>query len=306
MKNLHKGDRGPDVLALQKSLITAGYRLKPDAHFGDNTDIALRSYQNKKGLLPDGIAGPDTCKVLACTDKPNVALSSPMFNRLIALLGGTVMGAAMRAQHNPQSQNQGSLHPVHLHTSENGLKFIFTGEAQPGVSNVLHWPGGSSGVTLGPGYDMGGRTALKISVDLQKVGVPKVAAEKAAEAAGLKGVQAAQFVKNNNGLIKLKDEEQEFALLRRIVPGYEKMVQSAITIDLFQHQFDALVSFAYNPSGRFRRVTGLINQGEVKEALQLINGANTSGGMEMKGLTNRRKREVALYLYNDYGALRHI
>ena len=125
MKPLRKGDRGPDVLALQKSLITAGYRLKPDAHFGDNTDIALRSYQNKKGLLPDGIAGPDTCKVLACTDKPNVALSSPMFNRLIALFGGTVMGAAMRAQHIPSSQYQVSRHPAHLRTSEKGLDFIW-------------------------------------------------------------------------------------------------------------------------------------------------------------------------------------
>ena len=77
MKPLHKGDRGPEVLALQKKLIATGYRLNADAHFGNNTDNALRAYQKKKGLIPDGIAGADTCKVLECTDKPNSTCSLP-------------------------------------------------------------------------------------------------------------------------------------------------------------------------------------------------------------------------------------
>jgi hypothetical protein len=37
-----------------------------------------------------------------------------------------------------------------LTISEQGLWFIFRREAQADVSNHLHWPGGSSGVTLGP------------------------------------------------------------------------------------------------------------------------------------------------------------
>ena len=96
----------------------------------------------------------------------------------------------------------------------------------------------------------------------------------------------------------------ERALLKHIVPEYEGRVRRAISIDLFQHQFDALVSFAYNSSGRFSRVTGLINRGEVKEALQLVNGANILNGKISAGLTHRRGREVALYLYNEYGVLR--
>jgi hypothetical protein len=46
--------------------------------------------------------------------------------------------------------------------SANGLTFLYNREAQKGVSNKPHWPGGSSGVTLGPGYDLGHRTAAQI------------------------------------------------------------------------------------------------------------------------------------------------
>ena len=229
-----------------------------------------------------------------------------MFNRLIARLGGTVMGAAMRAQEIPTSQNHGSRHPVHLRTSEKGLRFIYTGETQPGVSNVLHWPTGeNSGVTLGPGYDMGGRTKTKIIEDLMAVGVPRADAAKAAEAAGLKGALAAKFVKDNPGLVRLTPID-EYALLEHIVPEYEGRVRRALHIDLFQHQFDALVSFAYNPGGRFSRVASLINSGEVTAALLWLKGATTSKGVKMKSLVHRRGREAALYLYAEYGVLRSV
>lgn len=57
MKTLRKGDRGPEVRRLQERLIAAGCRLNPDALFGDGTDTALRAFQSKKGLTPDGVPG---------------------------------------------------------------------------------------------------------------------------------------------------------------------------------------------------------------------------------------------------------
>ena len=60
---LKKGSKGKQVKALQALLIGYGYDLGKygaDGDFGAKTDEALRKYQSRKGLDPDGIAGPKT------------------------------------------------------------------------------------------------------------------------------------------------------------------------------------------------------------------------------------------------------
>lgn len=308
MQLLRKGAYGPEVLELQKQLIAAGYPLTIDSRFGDETDNALRSYQRKHGLVPDGVAGPITRQAMTTGGKPGVALAVPTLNRLIVLLGGTVISAALKARHLPSVSSNGRSHrPVHLKTSHKGLLFIYGREAFPGLSSVLHWPGGGSGVTLGPGYDMGSRTASQISEHLRKAGVDKAMADKVAKAEGLKGEKARQFVKENPELIDMNDfQGSEFNLLNVIIPHYEKKVRERVTVDLLQYQFDALVCFAYNPGNRLSDVTRLINQGETAKAMQVIKAVNTSGGKPLPGLSKRRELEVALYLYGDYGALPNV
>lgn len=78
------------------------------------------------------------------------------------------------------------------------------------------------------------------------------------------------------------------------------MVRKAIKIPLSQNQFDALVSFAYNPAARWRSVTDCINNGHVESAMAKIREGKTSGGVVMLGLTNRRSDEVNLYINNRY------
>ena len=63
MKTLKKGDKGPQVAALQALLIGYGYdcgRTGADGDFGGATDSALRKYQSRNGLTVDGVAGPKT------------------------------------------------------------------------------------------------------------------------------------------------------------------------------------------------------------------------------------------------------
>ena len=63
MKTLKKGAKGEQVKALQALLIGYGYdcgRTGADGDFGGATDSALRKYQSRNGLDPDGIAGPKT------------------------------------------------------------------------------------------------------------------------------------------------------------------------------------------------------------------------------------------------------
>lgn len=63
MNTLRKGDKGPQVKSLQALLIGYGYNLGragADGDFGSATDSALRKYQSRNDLNPDGVAGPKT------------------------------------------------------------------------------------------------------------------------------------------------------------------------------------------------------------------------------------------------------
>jgi len=115
--------------------------------------------------------------------------------------------------------------------------------------------------------------------------------------------EARRFATNNKVLVSLTPH-QETQLLANTVPVYESIVRSKISVDLMQHEYDALVSYAYNPGGRFQSVANNINQGKVADAMKTIKLAVTSRQVVMKGLVNRRNDEVALYLYGNYGHLR--
>ncbi|MCS7073479.1 MAG: peptidoglycan-binding protein, partial [Bacteroidia bacterium] len=54
---LRKGDKGIEVQALQGLLNQFGYNLAVDGDFGNKTEQAVKDYQAKNGLTPDGIVG---------------------------------------------------------------------------------------------------------------------------------------------------------------------------------------------------------------------------------------------------------
>lgn len=59
--DLHKGDVGPDVLALQQELIAAGYLAREaDTEFGSAAEKALRLFQRDAGLTVTGVADADS------------------------------------------------------------------------------------------------------------------------------------------------------------------------------------------------------------------------------------------------------
>jgi len=63
-KVLGKNCRGALVGILQMLLICNGYKLNADGIFGSKTEKALRTYQKKTGLAPDGLAGKNTFRKL--------------------------------------------------------------------------------------------------------------------------------------------------------------------------------------------------------------------------------------------------
>lgn len=63
---LKRGSRGDAVRSLQRALIDRGFLLAaaPDGSFGPKTEAAVRNFQSRNRLQPDGIAGTVTLKAL--------------------------------------------------------------------------------------------------------------------------------------------------------------------------------------------------------------------------------------------------
>jgi peptidoglycan hydrolase-like protein with peptidoglycan-binding domain len=65
-RTLKKGDRGDDVVTLQRVLAMKGYSVGPaDGIFGRMTKLAVKSFQKRKRLAADGRVGPLTTHSLA-------------------------------------------------------------------------------------------------------------------------------------------------------------------------------------------------------------------------------------------------
>lgn len=64
-KDLIRGDSGPRATALQQALRAAGDELRADGQLGAKSEVALKSYQQRKGLLQTGIGDGPTRATLA-------------------------------------------------------------------------------------------------------------------------------------------------------------------------------------------------------------------------------------------------
>ena len=67
MRNLSRGDRGKEVLDVQTRLRGQGFELGRegvDGFFGPSTELAVRSFQQRRGLLVDALVGANTWREL--------------------------------------------------------------------------------------------------------------------------------------------------------------------------------------------------------------------------------------------------
>ena len=83
------------------------------------------------------------------------------------------------------------------------------------------------------------------------------------------------------------------------IKTYEDAVTQAVKVPLNQHQFDALVSFAYNVGvGALKQSTALrkLNAGDYAGAADALTMWTKCNGKVLAGLVRRRKEERALFL----------
>jgi peptidoglycan hydrolase-like protein with peptidoglycan-binding domain len=111
---LRRGKRGPDVLELQTKLNMAGLQppLELDGAFGQLTAQAVVAFQLTKGLLVDGIAGPNTWAALdaATVGGPESGGGAPEAPDTGE--GPTGVGTTDTGEGEPQARAEGSIHPV--------------------------------------------------------------------------------------------------------------------------------------------------------------------------------------------------
>lgn len=83
---LKKGDKGPNVLEVQKELVRIGYLKTADGVFGPTTHTAVISFQNVFKLTSDGIIGPATLKAIKAVKpvtKPAPAKPKPVDTKVL-------------------------------------------------------------------------------------------------------------------------------------------------------------------------------------------------------------------------------
>ena len=151
---------------------------------------------------------------------------------------------------------------------------------------------------------MKARTAAQIASDMRGIGLSDADAQTMSTAAGKSDVAggAQAWVSQHPNWPNLNKAKQ-VGLLKLIVPAYEAIVHRNVHSDLWQYQFDALVSVAYNPARSMVPLAHLVDAGRYADAAaDILNRIGTSPEVA-RGLKARREKEVALFLYGEYGAI---
>ena len=94
-------------------------------------------------------------------------------------------------------------------------------------------------------------------------------------------------------------QEEAEARLIEDVQRFADAVERALTVDVSDNEFAAMVSLAFNiGAGAFRKSTllRLVNDGHFEAAAQQFDRWNRAGGRVMAGLTRRRQAERDLFL----------
>lgn len=110
------------------------------------------------------------------------------------------------------------------------------------------------------------------------------------------------FHRPGNVKVRMGDfitEDEAAYALQYVMQSFIDQVADVITVELDQHQVDALASFIYNIGvTNFRNSTmlRLINAGDFDGAAKQFPRWNKAGGKVLPGLTRRRNDEMMLFM----------
>ena len=96
-------------------------------------------------------------------------------------------------------------------------------------------------------------------------------------------------------------EEQANEMLAEELKEYENYINTLVTVELNQDQFDAMVSWVYNLGGGNLKASTLLkvlNAGDYDGVPAQMMRWNKAGGKVLEGLTKRRQAEADLFSGN--------
>jgi len=106
------------------------------------------------------------------------------------------------------------------------------------------------------------------------------------------------------------DKAKALAILKKDLKRFEKAVRRDITVNLYQHEFDALVSLLFNNGANFLNVGGAnkgdtkikknINNKKYEDGAEEFRDVTKSNGKVMNGLVKRRKAEINMFKNDVY------
>jgi GH24 family phage-related lysozyme (muramidase) len=175
------------------------------------------------------------------------------------------------------------------------------------------WPGGSSGVTIGIGYDIGHTDRAKLHRDWDGVIAPEMV--KALErAVGVTGKRAKALATELRDKIEVPWDKALAVFRDRDLPHYEELTRASLpnVEELSADSFGALVSLVYNrgasfarardpndPKDRFREMRAIkahMALGRFAEIPdEIISMKRLWRGQGLDGLLDRRDQEAALF-----------
>ena len=257
------------VLELRERLDVAGFRPEPEGIFGEQTRSAVVAFQQAQGLSPDGVVGPRTWQALEAVS------TSP------------------RA-------DDGGTDPA----GERGILAGFRGDlawihAREGHAGRAYWPGGESGITLDPGFDLG-RNDLETAMRFYQELLADEEAIALRGAIGLRGEPAKSLLNHSAPLLAIRITRQEaLQVLPEIASPYW---------DAIHRRFPRLTDERTPPEVQTAMLSLAYNRGPNNPGLEPLSGAIECGRWEIvaevvrtmqqdhpvPGIALRRRQEAEL------------
>ena len=259
-------DLRPVVERLQRALKRAGFPVVLDGLFGEMTDKQTRAFQRSRQLQVDGIAGPTTWRALREFLRPSE----------LGIADITVV--------------QG------LKNFRGDLNWIHEREGHAGKP---YWPGGRSGVTLDPGFDLGFQSPARTR-QLYAHALSPLQRDAAVRVIGIRGTPAADVLRSDRKLMTIRIGHKD-AL--RVMPH----IAVRYWIDICR-RFSAVSDDDTPPSVQTALLSLAYNRGAGNKALEALklpmerhdwrSVAEHIGNMqqdhELPGIRRRRRMEAEL------------
>jgi GH24 family phage-related lysozyme (muramidase)/murein DD-endopeptidase MepM/ murein hydrolase activator NlpD len=205
---------------------------------------------------------------------PLTTADHPFLRRTDLVDSITILEEGYKNTFNGNIENNGDrVNPSTLHFSQNGLNFLkgYEKEIKRDGKHV-YFNDDYMFCTIGYGHLIAGKNSC------ESITIP------------------AKFM---NGLT---DAEAD-ALLFQDVQRISNLVKSKVTVDLYQHEFDALVSLAYNTEasvGSESTLLRLLNTTDYDGAANEFKNWRIAAGVVSPGLVKRRAQEKEIFKNNTY------